>query len=207
MIRRMLLAFVMTTFALTSETSAQSQTPADTSKLDARVEALEKQVQLLRGQLASLYELQRGPVYKALKLTNVRVVGGPYSVGDNVTIAYALTNTSMKDLQIPVDRSESRPVNLVGRRQHWIERNGKDKTIPGILPNFARRGTKYAAGGGRISTRATTTMAAGDSLKFQQRLSTASYSVAGKYTYYIEYSKVRVGVIQTETLEFELSKK
>ena len=77
MIRRMLLAFVMTTFALTSETSAQSQTPADTSKLDARVEALEKQVQLLRRQLASLYELQRGSVYKALKLTNVRVVGGP----------------------------------------------------------------------------------------------------------------------------------
>jgi hypothetical protein len=111
----------------------------------------------------------------------------------------------MKDLQIPVDRSKSRPVNLVGARQHWIERNGKDKTIPGILPNFARRGTKYAAGGGLISTRATIT--AGDSLKFQQRLSTASYSVAGKYTYYIEYSKVRVGVIQTEKLEFELSKK
>lgn len=205
MVRRMVPVLAMIAFVPASDTSAQPQSLTDTSKLEARVEALEKQVDLLHKQLASLEaELQRPPIYKALKLTNVRLAGGPYTVGDNVTITYALTNTSLDDLHIPVDRSGPRALYLVGARQHWIERDGNNKTIPGIPPRTARHGAKYAAGGGVIPTRPT--IAAGDTLTLQQRLSTGDYP-AGKYICFIEFKKVRGGVLQTETIEFELNEK
>ena len=73
-------------------------------------------------------------IYKALKISNVQIVGGPFSVDDIVTVAYKLTNTSDDDLRVPVDKSYSRPFNLVGSRQHWVERQGDESTIPGISP-------------------------------------------------------------------------
>ena len=204
MIRRFVLGMVMTTFVLASETSAQAQVAADTAKLEARVESLEKQVQLVHRRVASLEaELQRPVVYKALKLTNVREVGGPYSVGDNVTIGYSLTNRSEKELSVPLDRSFSRPSRVVGVVQHWIERHGKEKVIPGTPPQVGRQGGRYAAGGRSVLTKAT--IAAGESITLQHRLSTAGYP-AGKYTCYIEYHKVLGGVSQTKELVFELRK-
>jgi hypothetical protein len=143
-------------------------------------------------------------IYKALKISNVQIVGGPFSVDDIVTVAYKLTNTSDDDLRVPVDKSYSRPFNLVGSRQHWVERQGDESTIPGISPRIGRQGSKYAAGGSIIPTKAT--IAAGESLSFQQRVSTKGYP-AGKYTYYIEYKKVGGGILQTEKIDFELTGK
>ncbi len=131
-------------------------------------------------------------------------VGGPFSVGDTVTVAYKLTNTSDDDLRIPVDKSFSRPFNLVGTRQHWVERQGDESTIPAIPLRTGRQGSRYAAGGSIIPTKAT--IVASESLSFQQRVSTKDYP-AGKYTYYIEYKKVRGGILQTEKIDFELTDK
>ena len=143
-------------------------------------------------------------IYKVLKISNVQIVGGPFSVGDTVMVAYKLTNTSDDALRVPVDKSYPRPFNLVGTRQHWVERQGDESTIPGISPRIARQGSRYAAGGSIIQTK--TTIAAGESLSFQQRVSTKDYP-AGKYTYYIEYKKVRGGILQTEKIDFELTDK
>jgi hypothetical protein len=143
-------------------------------------------------------------IYKSLKITNPRIVGGPYSPGDVVMIAYELTNTSGAELQIPVDESYSQPFNLVGTRQHWVERQGDDQTIPAFSKVIRREGSKYAAGGTIIPSKAT--MAAGESLSFQERLSTRGYP-AGKYTFDIEYKKLREGILQTEAIDFELTDK
>jgi hypothetical protein len=143
-------------------------------------------------------------IYKSLKITNPRIVGGPYSPGDMVTVAYELTNSSKLALEVPVDESFPQPLNLVGTRQHWVERQGIDQTIPGLSPLIRREGSRYGAGGAIISTKAT--IASGESLPFQQRLSTKAYP-AGKYTFYIEYKKIREGILQTETVEFELTDK
>lgn len=147
---------------------------------------------------------QMAVIYKSMKITEPRIVGGPFSPGDVVMIAYELTNTSDAELQIPVDDSFTRPFNLVGTRQHWVERQGDDHSIPGQSPQIGRQGSKYAAGGTIIPTKAT--IAARESLPFQQSLSTKGYP-AGKYTYYIEYKKVREGTLQSETVEFELTDK
>ncbi len=143
-------------------------------------------------------------IYKSLKITNARVVGGPFSAGDVVTVSYTLTNTSGAELRVPVDKSFSRPFNLVGTRQHWVERQGNESTIPGFSERISRRGKKYAAGGGIIRTKAT--IAAGESQPFKQRVNTEGY-VAGRYKYYIEYKKVNVqgGELQTEEVEFVLT--
>lgn len=141
-------------------------------------------------------------IYESLKITNARTVGGPYAPGDAVTIAYELTNTSNADLKVPLDRSYSRPYNVVGTRQHWIERQGSESTIPVIPPRIRRDGRRYAAGGSIIDTKPT--IAAGERLYFTRRVSTAGYP-AGKYTCYIEYKRLRGGVIQTEELDFELT--
>lgn len=128
-------------------------------------------------------------IYKSLKITNARVVGGPFSVGDVVTVAYNLTNTSGAKLRVPVDKSFSAPFNLVGTRQHWVQ---------------PPKGGKKAAGGTIIRSKAT--IAAGESLPFKQRVKTEGYA-AGKCKYYIEYKKVKVqgGIVQTEVVEFELT--
>jgi len=143
-------------------------------------------------------------IYSSLKITNARIVGGPFSVGDTVTVAYELTNTSYTALRVPVDKSFSRPFNLVGTRQHWIERKGDESAIPGISPRIAREGSKYAAGGSIIPTKST--IGAGESLSFQQRVSTKGYP-AGAYTYYIDYKKVRGDTLQTVKVDFELAHK
>jgi hypothetical protein len=78
-------------------------------------------------------------IYSSLKITNVRTVGGPYAPGDAVVIAYEIANTSDVDLKVPVDRSYSRPYNLVGTRRHWIERQGNESTIPAIGPRIGPR--------------------------------------------------------------------
>lgn len=147
---------------------------------------------------------QMAVVYKSLKLTQPRIVGGPYSPGDVVIIAYELKNTSDAELQIPVDESYPQPLNLVGTRQHWIERQGNDQTIAGLSPLIKHEGSKYAAGGTTIPTK--TAIAAGESLSFQQRLATKGYP-AGKYTFYVEYKKIREGTLQTEKFDFELTDK
>lgn len=143
-------------------------------------------------------------IYKALKITKPQIVGGPFSPGDIVTVAYELTNTSNAELQVPIDESLPRPFNHVGTRQHWVERQGNDQTIPGLSPQIGRQGSKYAQGGTIIPTKAT--IAARESLPFQQRLSTKGYP-AGKYTYYIEYKNVRGDILQTEKVDFELTDK
>ncbi|MFM9964022.1 MAG: hypothetical protein ACKV2Q_22695 [Planctomycetaceae bacterium] len=143
-------------------------------------------------------------IYKSLKITKPRIVGGPFASGDTVTLAYELTNSSDAELQIPVDETYSQPFNLVGTRQHWVERQGDDHSIPSQPPQIARQGSKYAAGGTIIHTKAT--LAARESLPFQQSLSTKGYP-AGKYTYHIEYKKVREGILQTEKIDFELKVK
>ncbi|MCX7421314.1 MAG: hypothetical protein NT013_17470 [Planctomycetia bacterium] len=143
-------------------------------------------------------------IYKSLKITKPQIVGGPYSPGDLVTVAYELTNSSDAALEVPVDESLPRPFNHVGTRQHWVERQGDDQTIPGIPPQTGRQGSKYAAGGTMILTKAT--IAARESLPLQQRLSTKGFP-AGKYTFYIEYKKFGEGSLQTEKVEFELTDK
>lgn len=141
-------------------------------------------------------------IYESLRITGARVVGGPFSAGDLVTVAYELTNTSDTGLRIPLDNSFSRPFNLVGTRQHWIERKGDEKTIPGIPPRIRRKGSKYAVGGSIVSTKPT--LGAGESLSFQQRVKTNQYP-AGRYTYYIEYQRVRDGILQMVKVDFELA--
>lgn len=197
------------------ETFAQTDR---TQTLEARVTALEQQVELLSKQLAALNPKKVTPeaaeettatanremesIYKSLKITNARIVGGPFAAGDIVTVAYDMTNSSDVELQVPVDNSYSRPFNLVGTRQHWVERQGDESTIQGIPERIAREGSKYAAGGSIIPTN--TRIAAGESLGFEQRISTTEYP-AGKYTYYIEYKKIRGETIQTEEVHFELT--
>jgi hypothetical protein len=185
-----------------------SQALADQSELETRIMALEKQVEHLQKQLstilAELAESQRLPVYQSLKLTNARVVGGPHSVGDDVLLSYSLHNMTREDIDVPLDSSFSRPMRIVGTRQHWIERDGEDKNIPGLPARTARQGAKYAVGGTIIPAKAT--IGGGDAIKLQQRLKTVGYP-PGKYTVYIEYLKTRGGVLQTAHVEFELSKK
>lgn len=147
---------------------------------------------------------QMAVIYKSLKLTKPRIVGGPFAPGDAVKVAYELTNSTDVELQIPVDESLPQPFNHVGMRQHWVERQGDDHSIPGQPPQIARQGSKYAAGGTIIPTKAT--LAARESLPFQQSLSTKGYP-AGKYSYYIEYKNVRGDMLQTEKIEFELKDK
>ncbi|MBC8869644.1 MAG: HEAT repeat domain-containing protein [Planctomycetes bacterium] len=142
-------------------------------------------------------------VYAALRLSNARVLGGPHSPGDTIRITYELRNTSKTDLLVPLDSSSSRPTYLVGVLQHWIEREGADSAIPTMPARVKRVGAKYAAGGS--VTRSKRVIPAGESLTFQRSVDTAGYP-AGKYTYYIDYMKLRGGVFQTEKIGFELTK-
>lgn len=140
-------------------------------------------------------------IYEALQFANARVVGGPYAPGDTVIITYELKNASDGALRVPVNNDFSRPFHLVGTRQHWIEREGKDKKIPGIPPRIKKVGNKYAAGGRIINTKPL--IAAGESLTFRQQIPTKGYP-AGSYLYDIQYQKIKGKVIQTETVSFDL---
>ena len=217
MMLRTILAFTIMSLAAVPETFAQTD---QTKKLEVRIQTLEKEVVSLTRQLAALNARiaameagdKRTPaengemeaIYKSLKITKARIVGGPFTAGDMVTVSYELTNSSDAELRIPVDKSFTRPFTLVGSRQCWVERQGDDSTIPGIPPQTARQGSKYAAGGSIIPTKAT--IAAGESLPFQERVSTKGYP-AGKYTFYIEYKKIREGIVQTEAVDFEVKDK
>jgi len=131
---------------------------------------------------------------RGLKLTNVRVTGGPHSPGDVVTIEYQLTNTTDEEVEVPS-----------GTRQHWIERLGPDPIIAGKSKKSMRWGRKYAAGGLGIKP---ATLAPGESVQLQQRVGTKGYPV-GKYRFYIQY-KVQTQVlmasvtVHTESVTFEL---
>jgi serine/threonine protein kinase len=141
------------------------------------------------------------PVYKAMRISNAQVSGGPHAVGDTVTIKYNLTNTSAQDLQIPIDRSYSRPFRLVGVHQHWVERQGKDSTIPSLAKGPARKGRLYAAGGSIIPTDAV--IPAGMGPAFSPQLNTTGYP-PGDYKFVIEYKAVRGDVIETSEVDFTL---
>jgi hypothetical protein len=176
-----------------------------TEEIETRVKRLESLLQSQAKQLAYLQaELERQTIYDSLAISNARVEGGPFSPGDKITIVYDLKNTSSSDLAVPVDRSYSRPYRVVGTRQHWIERVGKDKTIDGIPKQIGRRGAQYSAGGQLIMTKAT--IAAGESFKLTRTVSTTGYP-AGKYTFYIEYKKTRGELLQTKGVTFTLGDK
>jgi len=149
-----------------------------------------------------LPHIEMDSIYQSLRIKNVRVVGDSFSVGDTVTVAYDLINTSDAELQVPIDNSFSRPLNLVGTRQHWIARKGDDSTIPVLASRFRRDGSQYAAGGTIIPTNRT--ISAGEALPFQERVSTQGYP-SGRYTYYIEYKKVKGETLQTFEVDFELT--
>jgi hypothetical protein len=158
----------------------------------------------LQGDATKSADANMGNIYESVKITNARSVGGPYAPGDTVTVAYEILNTSSADLKVPLDHSYSRPYNLIGTRQHWIERQGSESTIPAMSPRIGRRGRKYGAGGSIIRTEPT--IVAGERLYFTRQVSTTGYP-AGKYTYYIEYKQLGGDVVQTEKIDFELTGK
>lgn len=212
-VRTLLAIIVVSVFGTPRALAAEGRAEA----LESRVEKLEQQVEDLNRQLAALIArvaaLEAGdettstgsdnmqPIYDSLKITNARVVGGPFSSGDVVTVAYDFKNMSQKDLRIPLDKSYSRPSNLIGMRQHWIERHGNESKISGISSRIAREGRRYAAGGSIIRTGPA--IGAGKSLPFEQRISTDGYP-AGDYTYYIEYVGIGGDTIQTTEVHFTL---
>ena len=51
-------------------------------------------------------------IYNSLRISNVRITGGPYATGDTVAVMYEITNTSDIDLSVPIDHSFSRPFNV-----------------------------------------------------------------------------------------------
>lgn len=214
---RTILVVTLTSLFMQSVAFAQSETE---KQLEERVRNLEQEVDRLQKQLAALHAKieameAKSPskevanpemdlIYQSMKITNAKVVGGPFSPGDQVKVVYDLTNTSEVALQVPLNKSFSRPFNLVGAMQHWIERQGDQDTIPAIPERIGRKGSRYAAGGSIIPTK--NTISAGEVLPFEQRLTTTGYPV-GKYIYFIEYKKLGEGIIQSEKVEFELKDK
>ena len=142
-------------------------------------------------------------IYNALKITDARTNAESYSVGDEVTITYNITNVSSDDLPIPIKTSYSKPRHVAGIKQCYIERQGSDSTIPAISKRIKRDGRKYAAGGTVIFTEPV--FAAGEKISFKNKVATAGYP-AGKYTFDICYLQEGGAVIETVSIEFELKK-
>ena len=141
-------------------------------------------------------------VYSGMKLRNLRLRKQDYRCGDMVEVEYELVNESGKALDIPITKIYSRPMYLVGSRQHWVERLGPDPQIDSMPTRIARRGRKYAAGGTIIHSPAT--IRESQHLKFVKHLDTQGYP-PGKYCFYVEYKKVQhMPVIMSEDIKFEL---
>jgi len=140
-------------------------------------------------------------IYSALKITDARANAESYSVGDEVTITYNITNATKADLSIPLKTSFSPPRHVAGTMQCYIERQGSDSTIPAIPKRISRKGRKYAAGGTGIFTEAV--FAAGEKFSFKNKVTTAGYP-AGKYTFDIRYLQKGGVVNETVSIAFEL---
>ena len=174
------------------------------NKLETRIKNLEQQLALMQRRLAFLEAgLGRESVYEAMGLTGVTTKGGPFRVGDDVTVEFQVTNVSKNEIQVPPDRSYSRPLFVIGNRQLWIERAGSNKTIPGIPPRTRKSGNRYAAGGSLIASRPTFAPDSGQ--KVVAKLTTNGFP-PGKYLCHVEYSKIRGKVLDSATVEFEIQK-
>jgi len=140
-------------------------------------------------------------IYKAFRIQDAKVVGGPYAAGDAVKITYSLTNTSGRALGIPLNPQGTYPA--VGTLQHWIERQGDDSAIAGVSSRVGRMGRRYAAGGATVGMGPV--VEAGESRPYMREIKTADYP-PGAYIFYIEFKELGAGaVIQTEKVEFSLT--
>jgi hypothetical protein len=151
-------------------------------------------------------------VYKSLTLTPGKIKEqGPYSPGDKLTISFALKNKTKKDLTPPTTVKSvvgGKPVESrdLGIAQYWIERLGKDPSIPVIKkknPINAVRGRQYAHSGWTLT--APKTIPAGESFDLLpiRVVDTTDYP-KGKYRFYAELKDLKGKVLQSEFVDFEL---
>jgi hypothetical protein len=156
-------------------------------------------------------------IYKALRITDARVIGEDFKPGAEILISFKLTNTSDNYLIIPRNGKEPGLVSngswkhntetfdrrySVGIRQHWIERLGADSTITAIPRRTAKEGSRYAATGWTIKSHPS--LAPGKGMEFKQHLSTVGF-LPGEYRFYIEYKDLQGAVLQTVTVDFTLN--
>lgn len=142
-------------------------------------------------------------VYAAMRISDVSIMRERFMIGENVSVEYCLTNTSGRDLDIPVNTEFSERFFLVGVQQYWVERLGNDPVIASMPLRISRDGRRYAAGGSIITSKRLIT--AGDQLYLYSQLDTKEYP-PGNYRYYIEYKKLNNvhAVIQCEHVDFQL---
>ena len=144
-------------------------------------------------------------VYTAMKLVEVKMLGGPYHTGDTVRFQIRMFNSAGR----PIDALHMEKSNTkygIGMAQFWIERLGNDDRIPAIAANLSKVGRKYAAGG--VPFESLARVAAGDEVVLDRELQTdyrGDKFPPAKYRYYFEYrSQDNKVSYQFGQLEFEL---
>jgi serine/threonine protein kinase/thiol-disulfide isomerase/thioredoxin len=139
-------------------------------------------------------------IYAAIKVRNLRVIE---QKDGKTTFGYELVNTSEKEITVPVNTQFGEPMMLIGARQYWLERLGDEPTIGVIPARTDRDGRRYAAGGSVIPV-PEKAIASGTSLSMKAERKTHGYPV-GRYRFYVEYKKLRPGVVVNTTfVDFDL---
>lgn len=146
------------------------------------------------------------PIYKALKLTPCELTAkGPFTPGDVIIVKCGIKNVSNNTLNIPLTAGvRSAPAYVLGGHQFWLERIGDDRDIPAVKPNTFRNGTRYAAGGAEIRSKA---IAKSEVINFTigGKVDTKDFP-PGKYRISVEFRAKgnEQVVLQTESVDFEL---
>jgi hypothetical protein len=152
-----------------------------------------------------------GALYKAMKVTDFRLEGGPHHAGDTLYFKVRLVLTGDKSFAaLPMERSRTK--YGVGMAQCWIERLGANDAIPCLDSRLAKVGRKYAAGG--LPLECLARLAPGQEVLTTREVKTDVTRAGdalterfppGKYRYTLEYrSADNNNTFHTSEAEFEL---
>lgn len=139
-------------------------------------------------------------VHTALRITgpNIQWVRNQTG-GASAVLVYDITNCGAACIPVPVTVIGNQPGRYAGSRQLWIERVGRDASIPALPKGTARRGRQYAFGGSVVVWN-TPDIVPTQFQRYTEALGLGGFP-SGQYVITIEYQSTHHGkVLQSESM-------